>query len=53
MESPFAALFGYIVLKELLNPLNLLGASLIILSVLLVPVFGREVTTLKRAPEEL
>ncbi|MBC7540896.1 MAG: DMT family transporter [Bacteriovorax sp.] len=53
MESPFAALFGYLVLKELLNPLNLLGAFLIIMSVLLVPVFGREVTTLKRAPEEL
>jgi drug/metabolite transporter (DMT)-like permease len=53
MESPFAALFGYVVFKELLNPLNLLGAFLIIMSVLLVPVFGREVTTLERAPEEL
>lgn len=46
MESPFAAVFGYLVLKEVLNPLNIVGAVLIMLSVLLVPVFGREVTTL-------
>jgi drug/metabolite transporter (DMT)-like permease len=45
MESPFAALFGYFVFKEVLNPLNLLGAGLIMLAVLLVPIFGREVTT--------
>lgn len=47
MESPFAALFGYFIFKEFLNPLNLLGAGLIILSVILVPVLGREVTTAK------
>jgi drug/metabolite transporter (DMT)-like permease len=52
MESPFAALFGYFIFKELLNPLNLLGASMIMLSVILVPVFGREVTTLELAQKE-
>lgn len=51
MESPFAALFGYFIFKELLNPLNILGAGLIMLSVLLVPVFGREVTTPERTPK--
>ncbi|MDO9182358.1 MAG: DMT family transporter [Bacteriovorax sp.] len=45
MESPFAAMFGYFVFRELLNPLNILGAGLIMLSVILVPVLGREVTT--------
>lgn len=44
MESPFAAFFGFIVLGEVLNGMNLVGAALIILSVLLVPVLGREVT---------
>ncbi|MBY0415098.1 MAG: DMT family transporter [Bdellovibrionales bacterium] len=44
MESPFAALFGYLVFGELLNSMNLAGAGLIILSVVLVPVLGREVT---------
>ncbi|MDD4973595.1 MAG: DMT family transporter [Bacteriovorax sp.] len=53
MESPFAALFGYFIFKELLNPLNLLGAGMIMLSVILVPVFGREVTTLELADKEL
>ncbi len=45
MESPFAALFGFLLFKEVLNPLNLLGAALIMLSVFLVPILGREVTT--------
>jgi drug/metabolite transporter (DMT)-like permease len=45
MESPFAAVFGYLVFNEVLNPLNMLGAALIMSSVLLVPVFGRDVTT--------
>ena len=45
MESPFAALFGFLIFKEILSPLNLIGAALIMLSVFLVPVFGREVTT--------
>lgn len=44
MESPFAAFFGFIALGETLNEMNLVGAGLIILSVLLVPVLGREVT---------
>lgn len=44
MESPFAALFGFLVLGETLNGMNLLGAGLIILSVVLVPILGREVT---------
>ncbi len=43
-ESPFAALFGFLVLGETLNGMNLLGAGLIILSVVLVPILGREVT---------
>lgn len=45
MESPFAALFGYLVFKEKLNEMNLLGAGLIIAAVVLIPVLGREVTT--------
>jgi len=45
MESPFAAIFGYFVFGELLNTLNILGGLMIILSVLLVPVLGRAVTT--------
>ncbi len=44
MESPFAAVFGFLILGEVLNVMNLFGAGLIILSVLLVPVLGREVT---------
>jgi drug/metabolite transporter (DMT)-like permease len=43
-ESPFAAFFGFIIFGELLNMMNLFGAGLIILSVLLIPVLGREVT---------
>lgn len=49
MESPFAALFGHFIFKEHMNALNILGAALIMLSVMLVPVLGREVTT----PEKL
>lgn len=45
MESPFAAIFGYFVFGEVLNALNILGALMIILSVILVPVLGRAVTT--------
>lgn len=47
-ESPFAALFGYLVLGEVLNEYNLFGAFLIILSVVLVPVLGREVTAVQK-----
>jgi drug/metabolite transporter (DMT)-like permease len=50
MESPFAAFFGYVVLHEKLNSMNLMGAGLIILSVLLVPVLGREVTAKAESP---
>ena len=50
MEAPFAALFGYLVFNEVLTTLNLLGAFVILVSVLLVPVLGREVTAqLKKA----
>jgi drug/metabolite transporter (DMT)-like permease len=51
MESPFAAVFGYYVFKESLNPMNILGALLVMFSVILVPVLGREVTTPKKASE--
>ena len=51
MESPFAAVFGYFVLKESLNPMNIAGALLVMLSVILVPVLGREVTTPKKPSE--
>ncbi|MGZ3807257.1 MAG: DMT family transporter [Bacteriovorax sp.] len=51
LESPFAALFGYFVFRELLSPMNLFGAGLIMLSVLLVPVLGREVTTPKKVSQ--
>jgi drug/metabolite transporter (DMT)-like permease len=45
MESPFAALFGFFIFKELLNTVNIFGAVLIILSVVLIPILGREVTS--------
>jgi drug/metabolite transporter (DMT)-like permease len=45
MESPFAATFGFLIFGERLNSMNLAGAALIIISVILVPVLGREVTT--------
>ncbi len=48
MESPFAALFGFIVFREKLNTLNLLGAICILSSVILVPYFGREVTATQK-----
>jgi drug/metabolite transporter (DMT)-like permease len=44
LESPFAAWFGYIFFKETLNGMNIVGACLILISVILVPVLGREVT---------
>lgn len=51
MESPFAAIFGFFIFGESLNPMNIVGAILVMLSVILVPVLGREVTTPKRASE--
>lgn len=44
LEAPFATLFGFLIFHETLNTMNLLGASVIMLSVILVPVLGREVT---------
>jgi drug/metabolite transporter (DMT)-like permease len=49
-ESPFAAFFGFVVFGEVLNKLNLLGAGLIILSIVLVPILGREVTAKVKTP---
>lgn len=49
-EAPFAAMFGYIVFNETLNSMNLLGASVIMLAVILVPVLGREVTAKAKGP---
>lgn len=37
MESPFAALFGFLVLGETLSLFNLFGAGLIVISIVLVP----------------
>lgn len=50
MESPFAALFGFLMLNEKLNLLNLSGALMILVSVFLVPILGREVTTSVPSP---
>ncbi len=47
-ESPFAALFGFLFLSERLNAMNLVGAFCILLSVVLVPILGREVTTTQK-----
>lgn len=44
MEAPFAALFGYLIFNEVLTTMNLFGAFVILVSVLLIPVLGREVT---------
>lgn len=49
-ESPFAAFFGYVIFGELLNGLNILGASFIVLALVLIPVLGREVTTAAKVP---
>lgn len=52
MESPFAAVFGFMIFREQLNPMNIFGAILIMLSVILVPVLGREVTTPIKTPKK-
>lgn len=39
LESPFAAIFGFLFLRETLNPINILGCFLIIFSVASVPYF--------------
>lgn len=49
-ESPFAAFFGFIIFNELLNQMNFVGAGLIILAVVLVPILGREVTARIKSP---
>lgn len=46
-ESPFAAFFGFWILGEMLNQMNMVGAGLIIVAVVLIPVLGREVTATK------
>ncbi|MBC7714465.1 MAG: DMT family transporter [Rhizobacter sp.] len=49
-ESPFAAFFAFVVFGEVLNQMNFIGAGLIIISIILVPVLGREVTAKAKAP---
>lgn len=50
MEAPFAALFGYLMFNERLTTMNLFGAFVILVSVLLIPVLGREVTAQLKKP---
>lgn len=50
MEAPFAAMFGYMVFSETLNSMNLFGAGVIMVSVILVPILGREVTAQVKPP---
>jgi drug/metabolite transporter (DMT)-like permease len=50
MEAPFAAMFGYMVFNETLNAMNLFGAGIIMISVIFVPILGREVTAQVRSP---
>jgi len=50
LEAPFAAMFGYMVFSETLNSMNLFGAAVIMVSVILVPVLGREVTAQAKPP---
>ncbi len=53
LESPFAAYFGWIYFNEQLNLMNLMGAGLIMLAVILVPILGREVTaTVKKKAQD-
>lgn len=51
-EAPFAAMFGFIILHETLNSMNLLGASVILLAVILVPALGREVTAQAKSSKQ-
>lgn len=44
LESPFAALFGFIIFNEKLSEQNIFGAGLILLAVAFIPILGREVT---------
>jgi drug/metabolite transporter (DMT)-like permease len=44
MESPFAAVFGYFYFHEVLSVMNIVGAAMIMLAVLLVPILGKEVS---------
>ncbi len=41
LESPIAAFFGYVVLNETLNTMNLIGAILILVSVAFIPLIGK------------
>lgn len=50
MEAPFAALFGYLSFNEVLTKMSLFGAFVILISVLLIPILGREVTVQIKYP---
>lgn len=41
LESPIAAFFGFVILGETLNTMNLIGASLILVSVALIPLVNK------------
>lgn len=45
LESPIAAFFGYLVFKESMSVTNIIGACLILISVILVPVLQNKMTT--------
>ena len=45
LESPIAAFFGYLVFKESMSVINIVGACLILISVILVPVLQNRLTT--------
>ena len=49
MESPFAAFFGFFVLGEKLSTLNIVGAILIIVSIISIPILGRDVTAAEKS----
>lgn len=48
MESPFAAVFGFFIFNERLSLMNMIGAGLILLSVVLVTIHGKKVATLAK-----
>jgi drug/metabolite transporter (DMT)-like permease len=45
LESPIAAFFGYLVFKESMSLMNIIGACLILISVILVPILQNKMTT--------
>lgn len=42
LESPIAAFFGYLVFQEMMSTMNIIGACLILVSVILVPVLLKD-----------